>query len=243
MTPISQIKTFPNKTPIDAVQAKIVAVYEYRKMPSKFGPGEATAQNIELQDVAGNKIRASVWDHPDLTDHKDKEYVFHSGRQGKGIEVRDNTYKGVTNKELSISKAGQLQYVEVYRAANPVPAGTPVPSPAAPAPQTPANGSLGQGKAAGAPIQINGAKVGMALNNATLILAHSGLLAKLGHDKILGAIKDLTMDIIELSNDLESGRAFIEETPAPAPTVEEKKMANQVDRKTGEENKDEEVPF
>lgn len=236
MQTIAQIRTYPNKAPVEAFQAKIVAVYEYRKMPSKFGPGDTSAQNIELADIAGNKIRATVWEHPDLTEHKGKEYVFHAGRNGKGIEVRHGAYKNkttgqeVATVELSISKAGQLQYVEVYRANNPA-AGVPE---AAKAPDSAGatQGSPSPHKAA--PMPINGAKVGMAINNAVQLMVAADI------EYSRDALKKVAKEIIEVSNELENPE--VEAKPVEQMTAQEKKEANLPDTKAPAGG-DEDVPF
>lgn len=235
MTPISQIKTYPNKAPVDAVQAKIVAVYEYRSMPSKFGPGNTTCQNIEIQDVVGNKIRVSVWDHPDMTEHKGKEYVFHAGHGGKGLEVRHGSYQKngetVATVELSMSKAGRMQFVEVYRQSNPTAA---VSEPA----KAPIPAQQGQGIPSPAPVRparINGEKVGMALNNAVRLMVAADM------EYSRAALKKVAEEIIEVSNELENPEAYPVAKPVAAMTHQEKVEANIDPAKTPKA--DEDVPF
>lgn len=243
MQTIAQIRTYPNKAPVEAFQAKIVAVYEHRKMPSKFGPGDTSAQNIELADIAGNKIRATVWEHPDLAEHKDKEYVFHAGRNGKGIEVRHGSYKNKTTGaevktvELSISKAGQLQFVEVYRSQNPN-AGVPEAA-SAPVVASPGAGSPQAHKST--PVPIHGAKVGMAINCATQFM----VAADVEYSRV--GLKRIAQEIIEVSNELENPvEAVVEAKPVADMTHQEKVEANlapATENKAKQEKPDEDVPF
>ena len=230
------------------MQAKIVSVYPPNTMPSKFGaPGSTTTrQLIELEDIAGAKIRVTVWDHPDMTEHKGKEYVFHAGKSGKGLEVRHGSFTSkqsgqtVNTVELSMSKAGQMQYVEVYKAQNPASGATP--SPAATEVAVSPSRPIGS-----APMPINGAKVGMAINNAiSLIVADNKQFADT--KALMHHVGVLSSDIIKLSNWLESGKLYHDEPTAPvvvpSESMEDQKKANIVG-KDGKPNPeaDEDVPY
>ncbi len=122
MHTIPEIKNFPAGAVIEAVQGKISAVYERRNINGQHGP--TTVQNAELQDGAGNKIKLSVWDHPDLTELKGKEYVLHSSQAGAkrvGVSVKHGSYtpknSDIAQKtiELTVNKKGVFQYIQVYQ--------------------------------------------------------------------------------------------------------------------------------
>ena len=203
-----------------------------------------------LEDIAGAKIRVTVWDHPDMTEHKGKEYVFHAGKSGKGLEVRHGSFTSkqsgqtVNTVELSMSKAGQMQYVEVYKAQNPASGATP--SPAATEVAVSPSRPIGS-----APMPINGAKVGMAINNAVNLIVADGTQFE-DHKALMRQVGVIASDLIELSNWLEAGNSYHKKEkkaePAPAPVVEEpiedKKAANVVG-KDGKPNPeaDEDVPY
>jgi hypothetical protein len=234
---IRDILSYPNGTPIEALQAKIAQVYESRTHTGEYG--KTSVQNLVLEDSTGS-VRASIWGHPDLTDHKGREYVFGGGRGGKGLTVKHGKGEYSGKVELSISKNGTLQQVEVYHAN----AGS-KPTEAVSRPANASNqGQAGHGGGHGAQASgqaINGAKVGMALNNAVLMLGSTG------DPYTMEQVKARAIDIIRLSNDLESGRIVIDapvERPAATPPIEELKAANLV-QKDGKPNPEaeEDVPY
>ena len=124
MPTIPEILNYPDQAPVTEVQAKVIAVYALRTIPTKFGP--KSVQNFEIQDSAGNRMPGTAWAHPDLMPLKGNEYVLHSNK-GKGLKLVFDTYtpKGQDNpkttKKLEIDKSGTFQHVEVY-AAQKVPA-------------------------------------------------------------------------------------------------------------------------
>ncbi len=164
MQPISQIQTFPHKTPIDAVQGKLVGVYEYKPFTGKYDP--TTIQSAELQDIAGSKIRIEVWGHTDLTELKGKDVVISANKPG-AITVKHNSYtkegKEIKSVGLSVTKAAVFQLVHI-QASNPE--------------SKPANeAGKSQGEAPAMPSKpfINGATIGMAINQACANLTHMGM--------------------------------------------------------------------
>lgn len=231
---IKDILSYPNATPIEAIQAKIAQVYEYKPYKGDYEP--TTVQSIVLEDATGS-IRCSVWGHPDLTEHKGQEYVFGSGRKNKGLVLTHGKGQYAGKVELKMSNAGTLQHVAVYNAGRPAEA---VSEPAKGSNQAPVGQETRQ--AAKSPYTpINGAKVGMALNNAVLMLNASGLPYGMRE------IQEKALDIIRLSNDLESGRIQIDplaeaEKPKPGSATPDQKAANQVG-KDGEPNRNEDVPW
>jgi len=123
---IKEIKSWPADAAVEAVQGKIVAVYERRNVNTKYGM--KTVQSAELQDTTGEKIKIGAWDHPDLKPLEGKEIILHSpkGQNGKasGVKVMHDSYTNKANQQvvetkLSVSKAGQFQLVEVYHQTNP----------------------------------------------------------------------------------------------------------------------------
>ena len=140
MTTISQCLTLPNGTPIDGLLVKIDKVWAPPKqINGKFGP--TSVQNVSLADVAGNKIRASVWGHADLTPTVGQEVALQSNN-GKGIKVMHKPYtdkNGATQPgiELEISKdigfqspvvGGKAPVQAAYNAPQSPIAGNPSPS-------------------------------------------------------------------------------------------------------------------
>ena len=210
MTTIAQCNTFPNGTPIDGLLVKIDKVWAPPKqINGKFGP--TSVQNISLIDVAGNKIRASVWGHADLTPNAGQDVALQSNN-GKGIKVMHKPYtdkNGATQPgiELEISKDIVFQM--------PVSGGAKQTAPApvyGNAPQTPVPANPSQSGA------IRGEKVGMALNNACNSLASEGVQIT---KKSLWERASL---IILVGNELEKGNVYGEKTvvveaPKQAPVV------------------------
>lgn len=129
-TTIPEILHMPDKTLVVEVQGTITAVYERRDNPTATAK---SVQNAELQDSAGNKIRLSAWDHPDLTPLKGKEVMLHSNRnrsgQLKGVAVRAGTFKGKPTVELTVGRDGTFQLIEVYKARTPEASEPPLESP------------------------------------------------------------------------------------------------------------------
>lgn len=209
MTTIAQALTYPNGTPVDGLLVKIDKVWGPPKpVAGKFGP--TSVQNISLIDVAGNKIRCSVWGKPDLTPNTGYDVAIQSVN-GKGLKVVHkpwNDKNGVAQKgiELEISKDVSIQLgaqAGVGAQATP-PASQQTPIPSIPSPS-------------GA---IRGEKVGCALNNAV-----NSLVA----EKIAITKKSLwerASLIILVGNQLEAGNLYSDKpvaapvaTPPPPPPV------------------------
>ncbi len=172
MTNIVDITNMKDGTVIDSIQVKVAAVYERKTGTGRDGNG--SVQNCELQDSAGNSVRAGVWDHPDLTPLKGQEVILHSstGKRGfGGVSVKFSDFK--KKNELSVSRQGQFQHLEVFKsnaaATSPAKAvSSPMADVAAPAHTDTAKQDKPSSKA------ILGVTVGMSLNNACNILAGNG---------------------------------------------------------------------
>ena len=189
-TPLSQVASLPDGCPLTEITGTITAVYERRTIT-----GGKTVQNAEITDN-GTKVRLTVWGHEDISVYKDRAVVITAGPKG-GLSVKEEEYKGNKKKVISMSASCQFQFLEVHSAksggAAPVAhAATPV--------------------AVAAP-QINGAKVGMAINNAVQLLQNEPYDIK--------RIAQVASDIMRLSMWLESGnlmpKAKADEAQAAAP--------------------------
>jgi hypothetical protein len=226
MTTIAQCLTFPNGTPIDGLLVKIDKVWAPPKqINGKFGP--TSVQNVSLADISGNKIRASVWGHADLTPNVGQDVALQSNN-GKGIKVMHKPYtdkNGTTQPgiELEISKDIVFQSPAI---------GGKAPAPAAHnAPQAPVASNPSQSGG------IRGEKVGMALNNACNSLSSEGIQIT---KKSLWERASL---IILVGNELEKGNVYGEKTvvveaPKQAPVVPVSPEPVDADPSDGED-----VPF
>lgn len=116
-------KSFPNGTPIDAVQCRLVKAYERKEMPNgQYGP--TTVQKAKVEDVAGNFMYLEAWGHPDLAKIEGQEVVLHADGKGKGLAIKHNSYvatkgekagKTITDVMLNLGKNGRIQTVAVYQ--------------------------------------------------------------------------------------------------------------------------------
>lgn len=176
-TPLSQIANLPDGCPLTEINGTVVAVYERRTIA-----GGKSVQNAEISD-GSTKVRLTVWGHEDISVYKDRTVVITAGPKG-GLTVKDDEYKGNKRKVVSASATCQFQFLEVHNAAKP--AGS---APAA----APAQASH---PVVVAP-QVNGAKVGMAINNAITLLQNDPYDIK--------RVAQVASDIIRLSHWLESG--------------------------------------
>lgn len=127
MNSIQVVKTWPNDATVEAIQGKIDKVY-----PANTTASGKVVQNAILVDAGNESVKLVVWDHPDLKPYEGKEVVLHSNRAGNGrfggVTVKHGSYvakkDGKNHKEgdtiptfeLSVSKLGTFQLVEVYNA-------------------------------------------------------------------------------------------------------------------------------
>ncbi len=209
MIKLTDINNFPDGTPIDAIQGRIVEVYEYQRKTGQKGP--YTLQNAYIADVGGNKIKLTVWDHPDLAPLKGNEYVLHNtgGTRFPGIKVRLGSYVAkkdgqqhkagdtVKTLELNVTKNGCFQHVEVFNQSKP--AGAAPAEPVSRAASTPSVNTGGQAPSQG---YINGQTVGMAINNAVKIITEGNGYNPETFAKELYVIAS---DIIRVSQHIEKG--------------------------------------
>jgi hypothetical protein len=206
MVTIKQIMSWPDQTPVDAIQLRIVGAYEHRARSGANGP--YTVQNADAEDAAGDKIRISVWNHPDISPMKGKMVVVHSnaGRGGKssGVKVKHGSYEKngqpVQTVELEVSKSGAFQFVEVYNNNNPKDKAPDVKPNDTPAQGTKAVGGAENGQYVDH--RAEGQRLGMCFKLAgDFALASSK--GALSQDEFIGIVKDLTPKLVQASRDLE----------------------------------------
>lgn len=176
-TPLSQIANLPDGCPLTEINGTVVAVYERRIIA-----GGKSVQNAEISD-GSTKVRLTVWGHEDISVYKDRVVVLTAGPKG-GLTVKEDEYKGNKRKVISASATCQFQFIEVHNAAKPA-GSAPVAAPAQashPVVATP---------------QVNGAKVGMAINNAIAVLQNEPYDIK--------KVAQVASDIMRLSHWLEAG--------------------------------------
>lgn len=208
MNTIKELKTWPSEATVEAVQVKVARTFEYRTVNT--ANGQKTVQAAELVDGAGEKIRISAWEHPDLKALEGKEVVLHSNKSGNGkfggVVVKHGSYTNksgvsVATIELSVSKLGTFQLVEVFKANGG--SGATQPSTQASEPVK----SQGNG-VSGAPTAqyVHGATVGMAINQACQNLTH------LGNDLTEDDVWRLASRLIRVAQKLEAGNLAPEVT-------------------------------
>lgn len=188
MTPISQILTLPDKCPVKQVQGKVTAVYDMKTVAGK------PQQRFLLEDAGGNKLYVTAWEHENLSSYTGKEVIISEGPKG-GLSV--NVYNSKTS--LNLSRTCTFQLLAVHQAQT---GAAPVATLAL------AVDGCKATPVVAATTPINGAKVGMALNNAVLILQSSGKLNGLDSTAILGAVGQMASDIIRLSAWMEAGHLY-----------------------------------
>jgi hypothetical protein len=152
---IGEILALPDNSAIDAVQGRVTEVYDQRQVK-----GGKTVQDAKLVDGGGKEIKLAIWDHPDCSIYKGREVILKSGPKG-GLKVVYDTYKQRNTNYISVSRGCTFQYLEVHSAA----AGKPAPE------------SANYNQVVGplpAPSVHNGAKVGMAVNNAVNFMTSAG---------------------------------------------------------------------
>lgn len=174
----------PDKSIVDEIQVTVVEVY-----PAKTWQGKSV-QDVKLADASG-QIKASLWEHPDATPLKGKEFILHSSKSGNGrfggVQVKNDNVKYPAS--LSISKSGIFQHVQVYHQQSGQPA----------VEQKPASHDVPTPQPASGPRPINGQTVGMAVNNACANLTARGETL---NPKV---IKIIASSLIKVAGELERG--------------------------------------
>lgn len=200
MQQLNAMKSFPNGTPIDSVQVRLSKVYEYKDLPDgKYGP--TTVQQGKIEDASGNSMKIEVWGHPDLAKVEGQELVIMSGKGGKGLAIKHNSYtkngSPVTDIILSVQKAGQFQRVAVYNAQ------TQGAAPAAPKIDGGAGIQSGPTPVASAG-PIHPATAGAATNKAVEILIEAGVAYEMANQG------KLTEAIVAIGSQIAAGAIQIE---------------------------------
>lgn len=209
MNSINQVKEWPHNAVVEAIQGKVIKVYPIKTVNT--AQGAKTVQNAELQDAGGATIRLVAWSHPDMQPLEGKEVVLHSSRGANGsyggVKVAHKNYvakqgpnagKVVNSVELEVSKLGNFQLVEVYRAQNPgsVAPEAKFPEAATQTPTTPSN-SVKTGST-----PIYGGTVGAAINNAC-----NSLTAR-GEELDPGRVYIIASGLVKVALRMESGDLY-----------------------------------
>lgn len=161
---IKDILTLPDNTLLDSVQGTVTEVYQQRHVR-----GDKVVQDAKLRDGTGAEVKLAVWDHPPIDTYKGREVIIQSGPKG-GLKVQLDTYRQPHANTISASKTATFQFLEVHHAQN----GTTASANLGVRP-APANGVVPQQAASSnPPIVVNGAKVGMSVNNAVLFMTSAG---------------------------------------------------------------------
>lgn len=203
MITIQQCLELQDGAQVDAVEGLLKRVYERKAWAGK--DGATTIQNCILEDAGGNQLRLSAWGHQDLKPFEGFEVVVMSGGGGKGLKIRHGTYKDQKTVELSVSRSGQFQKVDVWKAQNG--------SPGSNTGQTTTRGVSSAQPEARAPknapvqaVQVHrGDKVGMAIKAAVDLVVAGIVKAKEGESTI-SSVKSLASEIINISTELEQGK-------------------------------------
>ncbi len=230
MNTITDIQKWPDGAVVEAVTGKVTRSYDYKNVTTAYG--EKTVQNAEFQDSGGNKVRLTVWGHPDLKPLEGKEVILHSsaGRDGKktGVSVKLGTYKDKPTFELKVGKAGQFQTVEVYARQNgDVGVGSASPSNGVKTDSSTIVGVAGR--------TIHGATVGAAINNAC-----ANLTAR-GEDLDPKKVYVVASELVKVALHMEAGNLYTPKTPEQKKQeqveADHEKLANV------SQGPDEDVPF
>jgi hypothetical protein len=189
-TTIAQVLTLPDGTAIDSLQGSVTEVYKARTVS-----GGKSAQDIKLRDGTGAEVKCTVWEHPELSIYKGKDVIIQSNKNG--LKVKFDNYRPPGTNTVSVSKTCTFQFLQVHHAQTG--GSTPVGNPPA------SEGASGRGAASPsnptgpATIVVNGAKVGMAINNSCQFLVAAG--EKFSPDRV----HEIASELIRLSNKMEQG--------------------------------------
>src|SRR5688572_18875637 len=164
---IKEILSLADGTLLDSLQCEVKKVFKQREVK-----GGKTVQDAMVRDGTGAEVKIAVWDHPPIDTYEGRQVIIQSGPKG-GLKVVLDTYNNKNINYVSVSKTGTFQFLEVHQAQTggagaPATNGHPMPAP------------VGSGASSGAcsgnsgTIVVNGAKVGMTLNNACQFLIGKG---------------------------------------------------------------------
>lgn len=197
---IKEILQLPDNTALESIQGLVTEVYKIREVK-----GGKTVQDAKLRDGSGAEIKLSVWDHQDISTYKGKEVIISSGPKG-GLKVQLDTYRQPHVNTISVSRTGTFQYLQVHQAQTgaPVSANQPVSAPVA---QVSSGGPVG-GHGSG-PVVVNGAKIGMVLNNACLFLTSAG------EPFNVDRVHEIASELLKLSTKLENGELYVKKEESP----------------------------
>lgn len=190
-TTIAQVLAMPDKSHLDCVQGTITEVYKSRQVAGK------SVQDAKLKDGSG-EIKLTLWDRPDHSMYKGRDVIIQAGPKG-GLTVKFDGYQNKNVNTISVSAGCTFQFLEVHKAQTGTAAGS-VASGAAVS-QSSASSTSGASSNTGGctPIVVNGAKVGMCVNNAVLFMTTAG--EAFDADKLF----QIASEILKVSVRLENG--------------------------------------
>jgi hypothetical protein len=192
-TTIAQLLTLPDGTAIDSVQGTITEVYKQRTIT-----GGKTAQDAKLRDGTGAEIKLTIWEHPDCSLYKGKDVIIQSNKNG--LKVKFDNFRPPGVNTLSVSKTCTFQFLEVHH----IQQGTA-------AVKAVFGDGAKQVPATQAPIVLNGAKVGMAINCSTQFMVSAG--EAFSPERV----HEIASELIRLSNKMEQGELAPAKDSANAP--------------------------
>lgn len=99
---IKDALTYPDKTPIPRIVGKVSLIWERTEGEGKWGP--RTKQSGLMEDDSGNKMVFTVWDKPDISEHKGRKLIFRAGTGKKPSLTLVNDYKDNSKRALNASK-------------------------------------------------------------------------------------------------------------------------------------------
>lgn len=189
-TTIGQVLSMPDKSALDCVSGTITEVYKIRNVNGK------NVQDAKLKDGTG-EIKLTVWDHPDISMYRGQDVIIQTGPKG-GLTVKYDGYQNRNVNTISMSKFCTFQKLQVHQAQT----GGAVAAQPNHAPSGSAGGCSGgaaNNPSGPVPIVVNGAKVGMALNNACQFLVAAGETFNVER------VHSIASEIIRLSTKMENG--------------------------------------
>lgn len=159
---LQEVLQYTNGETVPSVRGRITEMFKQSKGTNSHG--DWALQNITIQDGTGT-IKVKVQDRPELPmSYKGREVVIycHEGDKGlTGIKAKDDTYKNVTSRILSVTPTAHIDLVESAPPA-------PVQQQPAPAPQQQYQPPVQQT----APAPTNGTGVKQRLNKLANLYLH-----------------------------------------------------------------------
>ena len=121
VVPLSQVKELTHNEVIPCVRGKVKACYKRRT----GGEGDKTwsVQDMELDDGTAT-IKVKAWDHPELSQFKDRRVAVmaHDGPKGlSSVYAFDDEYQGKTSRIIKVTAAAKVEMEDGSPPANNTP--------------------------------------------------------------------------------------------------------------------------